>query len=164
MQGKCRNSLVLMLAVAGAALGAGCASHAPASPRPVPVVPPASGSTGLTASGERAIIPPPGGQITDAQVRRYVQSHRIPQALKATSIDIQSISFLPSKQVSSLLHTAGLDVPAQKLTCLVLMTGTFTFSGPPGETPTFPVGVEVFDARTGNLLQAGGLPDLPKAG
>jgi hypothetical protein len=44
---------------------------------------------------------------------------------------------------------------------LVLLTGRFTFAGPPGATPAFPVGVEVFDARTGNLLQAGGLPRLP---
>jgi hypothetical protein len=44
---------------------------------------------------------------------------------------------------------------------LILLTGRFTFSGPPGVTPAFPVGVEAFDARTGNLLQAGGLPRLP---
>jgi hypothetical protein len=40
------------------------------------------------------------------------------------------------------------------------MTGRLTFARP-GVTPAFPVGVEVFDARSGNLLQAGGLPRLP---
>jgi hypothetical protein len=162
MRRKFRNAPAVFLAVAGAALGAGCASHAPAAPEPVPVVSPAADSTGITATGEPAITPPADGQITDAQVRRYVQSHRLPQALKATNVAIRSISFLPSKQVSSVLHTAGLDVPAQELMCLVVLTGKFTFSGPPGETPTFPAGIEVFEAKTGNLMQAGGLPAVPE--
>jgi hypothetical protein len=163
MLGTRRHLGAGLLAIAVAGLGAGCASQAPAAPRPVPVVPPAADSTGLAATGERAISPAPGGRITSAQVRRYVRSHRIPQALTAASIAIESISFRTSSQISSLLHTAGLEVPAREPACLVLMTGTFRFSGPPGETPTFPVGVEVFDARTGNLLQAGGLPALPPA-
>jgi hypothetical protein len=160
--GRRRFAAALAVAVT-AGLGAGCASHAPTAPRPVPVVPPASGATGLTATGERAITPP-NGLITDAQVRSYVLSHPVPRALSATNIAIKSISFLPSSRVSALLHSASLDVPAQEPICLVLMTGTFVFAGPPGGSPTFPVGVEAFDAKTGNLLQAGGLPALPAAG
>jgi hypothetical protein len=160
--GRRRLAAVLVAAVV-AGLGAGCASHAPTPPRPVPVVPPASGSTGLTAIGERAITPQ-NGQITDAQVRSYVQSHAVPRALSAANIAIKSISFLPSNQVSARLHSASLDVPAQEPICLVLMTGTFVFAGPPGDVPAFPVGVEAFDAKTGNLLQAGGLPALPQTG
>jgi hypothetical protein len=82
-------------------------------------------------------------------------------ALRAADVAIKSVSFLPGDQVSALLHTAALAVPAREPTCLVLLTGRLTFAGPPGVTPAFPVGVEVFDARSGNLLQAGGLPRLP---
>lgn len=166
MQGKYANvGYAVLLAAAGVVLGAGCSSQgSTAPPRAVPIVSPASGPVEANAAGETAIVPPASGRISTAQVRSYVLSHRIPQALEASGIVIKSISFLPSEQVPVLLHTAPIDVPAEQPTCLVLMTGTFVFAGPPGQTPTFPVGVEVFNANTGNLLQAGGLPTLPATG
>jgi hypothetical protein len=35
----------------------------------------------MTATGSPAITPPSNGPITDAQVRSYVLSHRVPHAL-----------------------------------------------------------------------------------
>lgn len=166
MRGKYTNvAYAVLLATVGVVLGVGCSSQGfTVPPKPVPIVSPASGPVEANATGETAIVPPASGRITTAQVRSYVLSHRIPRALEATGIVIKSISFLPSEQVSALLHTAPIDVPARQPTYLVLMTGTFVFSGPPGQTPTFPVGVEVFNANTGNMLQAGGLPTLPATG
>ena len=154
---------VAAVTCAGVVGVAGCASHASA-PKPVRVVAPAPGATGPAASGERAIAPPRNAEITAAQVRAFVLSHAIPQALTATGLTIRSIRFLPSEQVSALLHSARLDVPARNPMCLVLMTGRFVFAGPPGTSPAFTTAIEVFDARTGNLMQAGGLPSLPRVG
>jgi len=160
-----RKNISMAAAVVACAITAGCASHAAQPPKPVRVVTPAPGATGSAASGERAIMPPrQNAEITAAQVRTFVLSHPIPQAVKATGITITSISFLPSEQVSALLHSARLDVPAKNPMCLVIMTGTFVFAGPPGTSPAFPTAIEVFDARTGNLMQAGGLPFRPRAG
>ena len=144
-------------------LGTGCARKAPAEGRtPVPIVAPAANATGMAATGSPAITPPGNGPITDAQVRSYVLSHRVRHALSATNVAVSSITFMTSGQVSTVLHSAKLAVPDHQLMCLVIMTGTFVFPGPPGVTPTFPIGVEVFDARTGNLLQSGGLPRPPR--
>lgn len=157
-------SAALLVAV-GVVLGAGCGNQGSTPPpRPVPIASLASGPAEGSVTGETGIVPAASGRITSTQVRNYILSHRVPQALTATNIVIRSISFLSSEQVSALLHTAPIDVPAQQPMCLVVMTGTFVFAGPPGQTPAFPVGVEVFDASTGNLLQAGGLPALPAAG
>jgi hypothetical protein len=87
----------------------------------------------------------------------------MPRALQATNLAILSTGFISSKEVRSLLHSARLGVPDEEPMCLVIMSGKFVFSGPPGQTPTFPIGVEVFDARTGNLMQYGGLPRPPQA-
>lgn len=151
-------------------LTSGCSKQSPQvpkqstkAPKPITPVEPAPGAVGLPASGRAAITPAANAQITDAQVRSYVLSHRVPRALQATNVVILSTSFISSQQVRSLLHSANLGVPDQEPMCLVIMSGKFVFSGPPGQTPTFPIAVEVFDARTGNLLQSGGLPRQPQA-
>lgn len=160
-----------LLIVAALAFAAGCtkqsskvAKQPVEVPKPVPVVEPAPGAVGLPASGGAAITPLANSQITDAQVRSYVLSHRVPRALRATNVAVLSSSFISSKQVRALLHSASLGVPDEEPMCLVVMSGEFVFSGPPGShTATFPIAVELFNARTGNLLQVGGLPRPPPA-
>jgi len=76
---------------------------------------------------------------------------------------IASTSFIGRQQVSSLLHSAKIQAPDTEPLCLVVMSGKFAFSGPPGRTQTFPFAIEVFDARTGNLLQSGGSSQLPQS-
>ena len=140
---------------------AGC-SKPKQPPKPAPAFEPDPSAVGKPASGRAAIAAPASGQITEAQVRDYVTSHRLPHA-DATNVAIVSTSFLTHQQVRTLLHSANLGLPDDAPLCLVVMSGKFAFSGPPGATPTFPYADEVFDARTGNLLQAGGLPRAPQA-
>jgi len=89
-------------------------------------------------------------------------SHHIPAAVQASHVAIVSTNFITSKDVRTLLHSAKLGVPDDEPMCLVILSGRFVFAGPPGQTNTFPIGIEVFDARTGHLLQSGGLPRAPE--
>jgi hypothetical protein len=141
-------------------LAAGCSKPKP--PKPAAAFEPDPSAVGKPASGRAAIAAPANGQITEAQARDYVTSHRLPHA-DATNMTIVSISFLPHQQVRALLHSANLGLADNAPLCLVVMSGKFAFSGPPGANPTFPYADEVFDARTGNLLQAGGLLRAPQA-
>jgi hypothetical protein len=77
-------------------------------------------------------------------------------------VAILSTNFISNQQVSSLLHSAPIGVADEEPMCVVILSGKFIFPGPPGSTPTFPIAVEVFDARTGNLMQVGGLPRPPQ--
>jgi hypothetical protein len=144
-------------------LSTGCARQPKEPPKTVPVVEPAPGAAGSPASGIRAITPAASAQITETQVRSFVLSHHVPRA-QATNLAIVSVSFITSEQVRSLLHSPKIGVPDQEPMCVVIMSGTFVFSGPPGHTVTYPIAVEVFDARTGNLMQSGGLARPPQAG
>jgi hypothetical protein len=139
-----------------------CAREPANAPKPVPIVSPAPGATGLPAVGRPAITPFANATITAAQVRSYVLSHRVPFALRATNVTIRSISFVNGAQVRAALRSARLGVSDREPLCLVVMSGTFVFTGPPGRPPAFPIGIEVFDARTGHLLQSGGLPRAPR--
>jgi hypothetical protein len=152
----------VLLIAAALSFVAGCKKQPATAPKPVAVVEPAPGAVGLPASGGAAIAPAANGQITDAQVRSYVLSHRVPPAVQSSNVAIVSTSFITSQQVSSLLHTAKIGVPDQEPMCLVIMSGSFVFRGPRGATSLFPIAVEVFDARTGRLMQAGGLSHPPQ--
>jgi len=145
----------------------GCAKHSGITPgtqppKPIPIVEPAADAVGAAHTGSAAIVPASGGLITDAQVRTFALSHHIPAAVQASQVAIVSTSFISSKDVRVLLHSAKLGVPDDEPMCLVILSGKFAFAGPPGQMPTFPIGVEVFDARTGHLLQSGGLPRAPE--
>lgn len=153
-------------AAATAALGllAACAvrpgDHAGPAPTPPPIAAPAPGPASSPALGHAAIAPAAGG-ITDAQVRAYVLSHRMPATLTTSDVAILATRFVTAQQVRLMLHSAHLGLPEDEPMCVVVMSGRFVFSGPPGQTPTFPYGIEVFDARTGNLIQSGGMPRVP---
>jgi hypothetical protein len=143
----------------------GCKKDPTASaraPKTVAIVEPAPGAAGAHASGGAAISPPANGQITDEQVRSYVLAHRVPPAVEATNVAVVSTSFITSQEVSSLLHTARIALPDQAPMCLVVLSGRFSFRGPGGATATFPMAIEVFDARTGRLMQTGGLSSPPR--
>jgi hypothetical protein len=142
-------------------IAAGCKKESGEAPKPVAVVEPAAGQTGMPATGREAIAAAANAQITEEQVRSYVTSHRVPRAALATDVAIVSTNFLTSEQVRNLLHTAKLGVPDQEPMCLVILSGKFVFLGPPGQMPTYPIAVEVFDAKTGNLMQSGGLIRAP---
>jgi hypothetical protein len=131
-------------------------------PKPVPIVPTAPGAVAMPVSGRPAIAPANNAPITEAQVRSYVASHGFPHTVTASSVAIQSVTFMTSQQVRSLLHSANLGFPDQESLCLVILTGKFIVSGPSKQTVAYPVGDMVFHARTGNLLQYGALPRAPE--
>lgn len=157
-----RRATVIALSVY---LVSGCASpHRPQNaPKSVAVVEPAAGATGQSASGRAAITPSFNSQITESQLRSYVMARAVPRTLSTEHVAVHSIAFMSSRRVSRLLQSAPLAVPGREPMWLVIMTGRFVFAGPEGATPAFPVAVEVFDAKTGSLLQSGGLPKLPNA-
>jgi hypothetical protein len=150
-------AIVLTLTVI-AGLTSGCTKPLPAPPKPVAIAPMHAGEQGLRPVGAVALAPAGGGLITEAQVRDYVSAHRIPRLLADPKASVREVSFVSGQQVSARLHSAPLPVAADEPLCLVILDGHFVFPGPPGQTPTFPVGVEVFDAKTGRLLQFGGMP------
>jgi hypothetical protein len=164
MRHKLHAGLVILGAVFG--LASACKKQPPNNrkPTPVEVVQPAPGAVGALSTGGAAIAPAANGPITDAQVRSYVVSHRVPAAVQATNLAVVSTSFITNQQVSDLLHTPKIGVADQEPMCLVILSGNFVFRGPRGTTAAFPVAVEVFDAQTGRLMQAGGLPSPPQSG
>jgi hypothetical protein len=153
----------MRLAMAATLLAAGCVRQPTGQqpPPPVPVVEPPLGATGAPVSGAAAIAPAPGAQISVAQIHDFVIAHHVPGAV-ATNLTIVSTNRVTHQQLRALLHSANLGLADQAPLYLVVMSGRFVFSGPPGQTPTYPYAIEVFDARTGNLLQIGGLPRAPR--
>lgn len=95
-----------------------------------------------------------------ADVITYSSGKPLAHTLVSSSLTSanMTVQFLPSKEVSARLFGEPTGLPDSTLLCLVITRGTFTFSGPEGTTVTYPIGYEVFDARTGNLLMWGGLP------
>ena len=110
--------------------------------------------------GSAAISPGTKGTpaFTEDDVRQYVSKHRLPNESKKLDFKITSIRFISSKEVSVLLNGASTGFPDDYPLCYVELSGTFTFSGPKGASATYPRGIEIFDAHTGNLIITGGLP------
>lgn len=160
-----------VIAAAAVCFGAACVQRSPATkpPKPVPIVRPPPGAVGIAATGAAAIAAPqtaqpgqPPSQITEADVRAYVSSHRVPGTIQATNVRILSATLVANQQVSSALGTPRIDVSDQQPMWVVLLSGKFTFSGPPRASAVFPYAVEVFNARTGQLMQYGGLGRAPR--
>jgi hypothetical protein len=151
-----------LLAIGTLSLAACAAQPHGQAPVPPPIVEPPPGAAGAAAVGHAAIAPTGPAGITDDQVRAYVLSHRVPATVQTTNLAILATRFITAQEVRQMLHSARLGLPEDEPMCVVVMSGKFVFAGPPGQTPTFPYGVEVFDARTGNLMQSGGMPRLPE--
>lgn len=104
----------------------------------------------------KQIIP----SFSSTDVVTYMSGRPLARTLSSSKLSsaYMTVQFLPSKMVSARLLGEPTGLPDSTLLCLVIAHGTFTFSGPEGTMVTYPVGYEVFDARTGNLLMWGGLP------
>jgi len=96
--------------------------------------------------------------FTIEDVKQYVSTHRPAMSTGAQGYTITRAEFLPSRQVNMLLNGARTGVEDDRLLSYVELRGTFSFTGPRGITVSYPRAVEIFDAHTGNLLVAGGLP------
>jgi hypothetical protein len=112
-----------------------------------------------TPTGRSAITPSlpgvPSFRAEDA--RAYAESGRIPVGV-ARNVHATEVKFLTSAEVSQRLDGANTGFPAETPMCYVEMQGDFTFTGPKGSDPHYDRAFEVFDAKSGNLLLAGGLP------
>lgn len=99
----------------------------------------------------------PAFQAADAA--QFASTHAMPQNQAVGSQTmVVSVRFLTSKQVSDLLNGESTGLPDSTLLCFVELQGTFTFGGGMGSMVTYHRGYEVFDAHSGNIIMAGGLP------
>lgn len=88
----------------------------------------------------------------------YVSTHPVPRAKLLASIVVTRGAFMTDGQLALLLHGESTGLPSSTIVCYIEFHGDVQFlNGPPGTTPRFSKGYEVFDARTGNLLMWGGL-------
>jgi hypothetical protein len=112
-------------------------------------------------AGSPALAPHLKGtpSFTLDDVKQFVANH---QLLKPANRDgvrkLVSAEFMSSSEVSSRLNGATTGFPDDYTLCVVELQGPFSFAGPAGATAVYPRGVLVFDATTGNLVIAGGMP------
>jgi len=139
----------------------------------LPTVPPtpigatfSAGTTPVPASsapGASAIRPtrpttdPAAPAFTTQDVTDYVNANPIAQTVPGTKPTIESIQFLPNRDVNA-RFTTSTGRPDDALMCLVTLRGSFLVAGPAGEANIkSDVAYWVFDAHTGNeLLIVGG--------
>jgi hypothetical protein len=88
--------------------------------------------------------------FTPQDVTDYVNAHSAPYAVPGTQLTIESIQFLPNRDVNARFYT-NTGPPDDALMCLVTLRGSFLVREPPG-AGTLPDAVEywVLDAHTGN--------------
>lgn len=98
-------------------------------------------------------------RFTVADVKAYLSNHPFPSGPTTTGkpAKLLTIEFLTSKKASTLIHNESTGLADTDQVCFVKLYGPFTniyVSVPQGDKP-YPatdVGVEVFDAQTGNIL------------
>lgn len=98
-------------------------------------------------------------RFTVQDVQAYLQKHPFPSGPTTTgkAAIIRTIDFITSKDASLRLHGASIGLADTDIVCYVELYGPFSttkVSLPPGAKPLPPsdLGVEVFDALTGNRL------------
>lgn len=132
----------------------------PAAPGPRP-----DGRVPMAPDGVPAIAPRPDARagagagapaFAEQDAAQYATGHRMWRNLDGSRPTVVLVRFATSREISALLHTTT-GRPADVLLCYVELRGTFTFPGLNHEV-TYHRGFEVFAARTGNLLIAGGMP------
>ncbi|HEX3092556.1 MAG TPA: hypothetical protein VHW72_08050 [Candidatus Angelobacter sp.] len=98
--------------------------------------------------------------FTVETAREYVMAHPFPAFAggKGKKPTITRAEFLTSKQVKEILRGASTGFADDQLLCYVELKGPFTFSGPPNTSVTYPRGIMIFHAATGNFVMSGGIP------
>ncbi len=98
-------------------------------------------------------------RFTIQDANAYVSSHPFPSGPTITGVSptIVSTSFITTKEANARMHGEHTGLSDTALVCYVVLKGPFTMtnvSRPYGAKalPPTNVGVEVFDAQTGNLL------------
>jgi hypothetical protein len=124
---------------------------------PVPESFDVTGGTAIRPT--RPTTDPATPAFTTQDVTDYVNAHPIDHTVPGTTPTIESIQFLPNRDVNA-RFTTSTGRPLDALMCLVTLRGSFLEGGPAGEANIkSDVAYWVFDAHTGNeLLIVGGNP------
>jgi hypothetical protein len=140
------------------------ASAAPPQPSPRHPVsfPPVRPPTGLAAVRVSRPGQVPG--FTAAEAQAYAIAHT-PGTTVVRGRQVARTTFLTAAQLTVALRGAATGLPADTPVCYVVLNGRFSFVGPPlpGHKQAvlhFPYALDVFDARTGNVLMSGYQPSL----
>lgn len=116
-----------------------------------------STALGLPAITPHGTVSSNSAAFTTNDVVQYVGTHLLPDAtISGSKPVIKKVEFLTNQEVSMLLGGESVGTSDNTLLCYVELQGTFTFYGPRGAQVTYHIGIEVFDAHTGNLLITGG--------
>lgn len=98
-------------------------------------------------------------RFTVADVKAYLSKHSFPSGPTTTGkpATIRTIQFISSKKASLLIQNESTGLADTEIVCYVELYGPFTniyVPVPPGAKsyPKTDIGVEIFDAQTGNLL------------
>lgn len=168
---KKQIAFITICLMAGAWLG--CSrqqqQHGPEPQSAGPGKPPAM-DVGRLGKGSQVTVPVGSAAIKPASqsvpsftveaAREYVMTHPFPAFAggKGQKPAITRAEFLTSKQVTEILRGASTGFADDQLLCYVELKGPFTFSGPPNTTVTYPRGIMIFHATTGNFVMSGGIP------
>jgi hypothetical protein len=117
-----------------------------------------AGSSLAPPPGAPAIRVTPSTTPTCQQISGFYTTHHVWRNVSSERGKVMSIEFLKAGSAETRLHTST-GLPASAGVVFVTLNGTFTFSGPSKVAKTYPYAFEVFDAASGNLLLAGGLPN-----
>lgn len=128
----------------------------PAAPGPRPAHRAPAAVDGLPAIAPRAGTQAGKAAFSEQDAAQYASGHRMWHNMDGSRPTVVAVRFATSQEISALVHTTT-GRPADALLCYVELKGTFTFPGP-NQDVTYHTGFEVFDAQTGNMLVAGGMP------
>jgi hypothetical protein len=116
----------------------------------------------VSAGAAAAAVASGGPAFSTTDVTTYVTQHPMWRSTSPqVPVTVLQVVLASSKDVSALLGGMPTDQPSSALLYYVKVGGTFTFAGANGQIiggQAAHLGYEVFDAHTGNLLMAGGLP------
>lgn len=130
------------------------ALQATAAPHPQPL-----GMHAITVlpSGGSGIGSAPAVTVKDTI--QWSQSHPMPYTLNPTApYTVTGAACMSAEAASQRLHGESIGLPATAEVCVVDLRGTFVFPGPgQPDSVIYTSGVEVFDAKTGNLILWGGV-------
>ncbi len=161
------GAVIVLLAAAAfhQALGAGAPAAeaqvyaAAATPPPTPAAYPAPQYVQV---GGLPAISASGGMTREA-VTQFVTAHPVPPGFVTSGTPkLSRLELLSSAAVTKLLLGEPTGLPDTAMVYFVVEQGSFTVTSPMGKATTYPVGYDVFDATTGNLIMDGGLSATPQ--
>jgi hypothetical protein len=167
-----KKKIVFVLICLMASMGLGCSRQQQRSPEPQSASPGKAPAMDVSRLGKGSQVTVPMGSaaikpasqsvpsFTVETAREYVMAHPFPAFAggKGKKPTITRAEFLTSKQVREILRGASTGFADDQLLCYVELKGPFTFSGPPNTTVTYPRGIMIFHAATGNFVMSGGIP------